>query len=210
MIGLDVVTITTSGSYCSSEPSLSSASATKTSPVPGARWCPPSFSSPRPRRRIESQCCKATTSTRWSTSSRAYPTRGACVALHEGREHRRPEDHRDPPSRRLHEFGIVLRDRGVRGDHSGRPARQQVECARVVADPHHGAAGAQRTAPRGSPSRRNRNLTAASEQDPRDAGHARTADPDHVHPLEPTGRLTHRFPLATSTTICATAAAALR
>jgi hypothetical protein len=59
---------------------------------------------------------------------------------HQLGQHRRPQHHRDAASTGLDELGVGLRDRGVGGDHGGRPARQQIQRRRVMADPDQRAA----------------------------------------------------------------------
>ena len=66
-------------------------------------------------------------------------------AGHQLGQDRRPQHHRDAATTGLDEFGVGLRDRGVRGDDRRRAARQQIQRRGVVADPDQRATRPQRT-----------------------------------------------------------------
>ena len=135
------------------------------------------------------------------------------MPLHQRGQHRGSQDHGYPAPGCLHEFRVVLRDGGVRGDHDRRTAGQQVERAGVVADADVRAAGAQREDAAALLGVRSGHLPTPGQQDPRDSGHSGAADPDHVDTFQLRGQVGHRVPLvsaATSSTMRATSVAALR
>ncbi len=106
------------------------------------------------------------------------------VTGHELGQHHRPQDHRDSPAPRLDQLRIGLRDRGVRGDHGGRAAGQQVQRRRVVPDPDLGATCPQRHHAARLLGIRTGHQAATVQQDAGHSRHPGSPDTDHVHPLQ--------------------------
>ena len=190
------VTTATSGVYSSSEPSLSSASATKQSPLPWWALVPASpRSPPTANDGSKPHCCNATMSMEVVVVLPCVPVdhrRG--VLGHQLGQHHRPQYHRNATPTRLDEFGIGLGYRGV-GGHDGRRRRP----AAGPATTRHGRCGPPRrarakpTTPRDSLASDPDTSAAAVEQDAGDARHTRSPDAHHVHPLQFVGSAASAF-----------------
>ncbi len=186
-----LVTTATSGLYSSSEPSLSSASATKQSPLPWWALVPASpRSPPTAKDGSKPQCCRATISIEVVVVFPWVPvTISVVCAGHQLGQHDRSQDHRDAALARLDQFGVGLGDGGMRGDDGGRPAGQQVERGLVVADADRRAPRPQRQHAARLLGVRTGHQAAAVQQDAGDSRHTRSPDADHVHPLQFGGQL---------------------
>ena len=191
-----LVTTAMSGLYSSSEPSLSSASATKQSPLPWWALVPASpRSPPTANDGSNPQCCRATISIEVVVVLPWVPVTISVVwPGHQLGQHDRPQDHRDAAPARLDQFGVGLGDRGMRGDDGRRSTGQQVERGLVVPDADRRAAGPQRHHAARLLGVRTGHQAAAVQQDAGDARHAGSADADHVHPLQLVGQATSRSP----------------
>ena len=114
------------------------------------------------------------------------------VTRHELCQHDRSQEHRDPAAAGLHQFRVGLGDGGMGGDNRRRTAGQEVEVCLVMADADLGTAGPQCDDATRLFGVRTRYQSAPVEQDSGDPGHARPADPHHVHPLEFGRQCAHR------------------
>ena len=145
-----LVTTATSGVYSSSDPSLSSASATKHVPAAvvrvGARLAEIAADG---EGRVKTAVLQRHDEHRGGgrlTVRSGHHQRG--VAGHQLGEHRRPQDHRDAAPARLDQFGVGLRNRGVGGDHRRRARR-----AAGPATTRRARSGSPRRAPAARPPR---------------------------------------------------------
>ena len=106
------------------------------------------------------------------------------VAGHQSRENMRPQQDRDTALTRRDEFWIRLGYGGMRRDHDGRTAGQQVECCGVVSDRDLGPPRAQSDDAAAGLGIRPGHLAATRQQDARETRHSGAADTDHVDSLE--------------------------
>ena len=118
-----LVTTATSGVYSSSEPSLSSASATKQSPLPWWALVPasPELAADRERRVEPAVLQRHDQHRRGRRLAVGAGDHQRGAPGHQLGQHRRPQHHRNAAAPGLDEFGVGLRDRGVGGDDRGGP-----------------------------------------------------------------------------------------